>query len=82
MFSYRVCRLKLLLDIAGNAGPSESGDAFGGDAVKKRATDDRTAGGNAYTGSTGSVDSGSTINVADDDATITNTGPGTSESFI
>ncbi|PSR71329.1 hypothetical protein PHLCEN_2v12843 [Hermanssonia centrifuga] len=45
--------------------------------VKKRATDDRTGGGNAYTGNSGDTGSGNIINSADDESTITNTGPGT-----
>lgn len=67
------------LDIAGDAAASDSGDAFGGNAKRKRATDDRTAGGNAYSGSSGNTGSGNIINEADEDATITNTGPGTSK---
>ena len=54
----------------GNA--SESGTAIGGDAKRKRATDDQTAGGNAYTGSSGNTGSGNIINDADEEATITN----------
>ena len=51
---------------------------MGGDATRKRAYDAYTAGGNAYTGSSGNTSSGNIINEADDDATVTNTGPGTS----
>ena len=40
----------------------------------RRATDDQTAGGNAYTGNTGNVNGGEIYNEADDDSTITNTG--------
>ena len=78
-------------DFATDGNASTSGDAQGGDAddgidasdddftFKKRATDDRTAGGDAYTGSSGDAGSGNIINSADDDATVTNTGPETSE---
>ncbi|KAI0095304.1 hypothetical protein BDY19DRAFT_81403 [Irpex rosettiformis] len=64
-------------NVGGNGNASESGDAFGGNAVTKRAYDPYTAGGNAYTGSAGDTSSGSIVNEADSDATITNTGPGT-----
>jgi len=40
----------------------------------RRAQDSGTAGGNAYTGTTDSVSGGSVVNVAPDDATITNNG--------
>lgn len=59
-----------------------SGDAEGGDARKKRAYDAYTAGGNAYSGGSGDTSSGNIINEADDEATITNTGPGTSKYFV
>lgn len=39
----------------------------------KRASDDQTAGGNAYTGNSGNVSSGDIDNVAGPDSTITNT---------
>ena len=51
------------------------------ESLRKRATDDQTAGGNAYSGSSGNTGSGNIVNVVDDDGTITNTGPGTSECF-
>ncbi|KAI0706080.1 hypothetical protein BC835DRAFT_1409712 [Cytidiella melzeri] len=63
-------------NVGGDGNASESGDAQGGNAVK-RAYDAYTAGGNAYTGSSGDASSGSVINEADDEATVTNTGPGT-----
>lgn len=68
------------LDIGGQGNTSDSGDATGGDAKKKRAVDQQTAGGNAYSGSSGNTSSGSIVNSADgDDTTVTNTGPNTSE---
>ncbi|CAL1696572.1 unnamed protein product [Somion occarium] len=39
---------------------------------EKRASDDQTAGGNAYTGSSGNVSSGDIYNIAGPDSTITN----------
>ena len=68
-----------MLDIGGPANESTSGDASGGDALKKRAVDSDTAGGNAYTGTSGDTRSGNIVNEAGDDATVTNTGPGTSK---
>lgn len=70
-----------IVDVAGDGAASDSGDATGGDAVRKRASDDQAAGGNAYSGSTGDTSSGNIVNTVDSDGTITNTGPGTSEYF-
>lgn len=66
-------------DVGGDGDESLSGDAEGGDAKRKRAFDPYTAGGNAYTGSSGDTGSGNIVNEADDDAEITNTGPGVSK---
>lgn len=71
-----------LTDNAGGGGFSESGSAEGGDAagptppagVRRRAGDNGTAGGNAYSGATSDVSGGSVVNSADDQGTITNDG--------
>lgn len=68
--------------MGGDGDESLSGDAEGGDVRRKRAYDAYTAGGNAYSGSSGDTSSGNIINEADDEATVTNTGPGTSEFSI
>lgn len=65
-------------NIGGQGNTSDSGDATGGDAKKKRAVDQQTAGGNAYSGASGNTSSGSIVNSADGDGTtVTNTGPDT-----
>lgn len=66
-------------DTAGDGNASDSGDATGGDAVRKRASDDQAAGGDAYSGSTGNTSSGNIVNEVDSDGAINNTGPGTSK---
>ena len=49
----------------------------------RRVEDYRTAGGNAYSGGSGTVSGGDVINDADrNDNTITNTGPATSKSVL
>lgn len=49
--------------------------------ILQRASDDETAGGNAYSGRTGDVDSGNVNNITGEGGTITNAGLG-SKSFI
>lgn len=74
---YRLTYVLQIIDTAPNGGDSGSGNASGGDVRARnfrRATDDQTAGGNAYTGNTGNVNGGEIYNEADDDSTITNTG--------
>ncbi|THH32332.1 hypothetical protein EUX98_g1866 [Antrodiella citrinella] len=68
---------------APNGGVSDSGPAIGGNAngsgfqrrsLRQRAYNDYTAGGNAVSGNSGSVDGGNVINEAGPDDDITNTG--------
>ncbi|CCM01640.1 uncharacterized protein FIBRA_03701 [Fibroporia radiculosa] len=72
-------------NLGGAGGFDESGDSVGGDAhgftidnvrpnVHRRAGDQGTAGGNAYTGASGNVDGGDIINHSNADDTTTNEG--------
>lgn len=69
-------------------GHAVNGHAFGDPATTsvKRASDYATAGGNAYTGSTGNTGSGNIVNEAgeggDDTSTLTNTGPSSELLFL
>ncbi|KAI0724282.1 hypothetical protein C8T65DRAFT_626014 [Cerioporus squamosus] len=75
---------------AGGGGESESGTAQGGGArgptmpasVQRRAGDNGTAGGNAYSGATSDVSGGSVVNAADNRGTITNNGGSKSEPSV
>lgn len=60
-------------DTPGSGGVSGTGDADGGDARRKRALDSQTAGGNAHTGDSSSTSSGSVIQEAEDEGTVSNT---------
>ncbi|KZT06348.1 uncharacterized protein LAESUDRAFT_714408 [Laetiporus sulphureus 93-53] len=70
-------------DTGGTGGFNESGDAQGGDASnpvlppRKRAQDQWTAGGNAYSGASSNVDGGDVINASNDDGGVFNGAPNT-----
>lgn len=70
-------------DTAPNGGNSGSGDATGGDAddstfnnsgFRKRANDNATAGGNAFSGNSSNTSGGDVENIGGPDSTIGNTG--------
>ncbi|KAI0702454.1 hypothetical protein BC835DRAFT_1411009 [Cytidiella melzeri] len=56
----------------GSGGTSGTGDAFAGDARRKRALNSQTAGGNAQSGDSSSTSTGSVFNEAEDDGEVTN----------